>query len=62
MISTRRLGTLNEQMRALGLEVLDPDLSMFTPGGGGAHCLAQALRREPAVLSVAEPPAIDARG
>ncbi len=27
---------------------LDPDLSMFTAGGGGAHCLAQALRREPA--------------
>ena len=35
-------------MRARGLEVLDPDLSVFTAGGGGAHCLAQALRREPA--------------
>ena len=31
----------------LGLEVLDPDLSMFTMGGGGAHCLAQALDRDP---------------
>jgi hypothetical protein len=28
--------------------VLDPDLEMFTLGGGGAHCLAQALRRDPA--------------
>ena len=42
---------LNEQMRARGLEVLDPDLEMFTLGGGGAHCLAQALRREPRRLS-----------
>ena len=40
---------LNEQLRALGLEVFDPDLSMFTKGGGGAHCLAQALRRDRAV-------------
>ena len=38
--------SLNEQLRALGLEVFDPDLTMFTLGGGGAHCLAQALRRE----------------
>lgn len=37
---------LNEQLRARGLEVFDPDLSMFTMGGGGAHCLAQALRRD----------------
>jgi hypothetical protein len=26
--------------------VLAPELDMFTLGGGGAHCLAQALRRE----------------
>lgn len=39
---------LNEQMRAHGLELVDPDLEMFTLGGGGAHCLGQALRREPA--------------
>jgi N-dimethylarginine dimethylaminohydrolase len=37
---------LNEALRARGLTVYDPDLSMFTLGGGGAHCLAQALRRE----------------
>jgi N-dimethylarginine dimethylaminohydrolase len=47
VISTRHSERLNEAMRAHGLEVLDPDLSAFTAGGGGAHCLAQALRREP---------------
>jgi N-dimethylarginine dimethylaminohydrolase len=39
--------SLNEQMAARGLELLTPELSMFTLGGGGAHCLGQALRREP---------------
>ena len=48
VISTAGSAGLNERMRALGLEVLDPDLSMFTAGGGGAHCLAQALVRDPA--------------
>lgn len=47
VISTRHSEALNAQMRARGLDVLDPDLSVFTMGGGGAHCLAQALRREP---------------
>jgi N-dimethylarginine dimethylaminohydrolase len=37
---------LNDQLRSRGLEVLDPELNMFTLGGGGPHCLAQALRRE----------------
>jgi N-dimethylarginine dimethylaminohydrolase len=37
---------LNQALRARGLTVYEPDLSMFTLGGGGAHCLAQALRRE----------------
>ena len=47
VISAAGSTELNQQMRSLGLEVLDPDLSMFTRGGGGAHCLAQALRRRP---------------
>ena len=38
---------LNARMRELGYEVFDPDMSMFTLGGGGVHCLCQALRREP---------------
>lgn len=47
VISTRHSARLNDAIRAHGIEVLDPDLSAFTAGGGGAHCLAQALRREP---------------
>ena len=40
--------SLNEQMEAHGLALLKPELEMFTLGGGGAHCLGQALLREPA--------------
>ena len=47
VLSTAGSAKLNEQMRSLGLEVFDPDLSIFTSGGGGAHCLAQALDRDP---------------
>ena len=38
---------LNEKMRSLGYEVHAPDMSMFTLGGGGVHCLCQALKRDP---------------
>jgi len=37
---------LNAALRARGIEVIELDLSMFTLGGGGPHCLSQALRRE----------------
>jgi N-dimethylarginine dimethylaminohydrolase len=47
VLSITAAESLNEAMRALGLTVQELDLSMFTLGGGGAHCLAQALRREP---------------
>jgi N-dimethylarginine dimethylaminohydrolase len=47
VFSTTAATSLNEALRARGLEVLELDLSMFTLGGGGAHCLAQALCREP---------------
>lgn len=46
VLSSAGATTLNGSLRARGLTVLDPDLSSFTSGGGGAHCLAQALRRE----------------
>jgi N-dimethylarginine dimethylaminohydrolase len=46
MLSSAGAKPLNEAMRAHGLEVLEPELDMFTLGGGGAHCLGQALRRE----------------
>lgn len=48
VLSTAQSEDLNGKLRALGFTVYDPDLSMFTRGGGGAHCLAQPLRREPA--------------
>ena len=38
---------LNKKIRSLGYEVHAPDMSMFTLGGGGVHCLCQALRRDP---------------
>ncbi len=40
--------SLNEQLEAHGLELFAPELEMFTLGGGGAHCLGQAIRRDPA--------------
>ena len=46
VISATGAAELNAALRARGIEVIEPDLSMFTLGGGGAHCLGQALRRE----------------
>ena len=47
VISTAQSKDINARMRALGFTVYDPDVSMFTLGGGGVHCMAQALRRDP---------------
>ena len=46
VISATGATDLNAALRARGIEVIDLDLSRFTLGGGGAHCLGQALRRE----------------
>jgi N-dimethylarginine dimethylaminohydrolase len=46
VISAAGAAELNDALRARGLEVVEIDLSMFTLGGGGPHCLSQALRRE----------------
>jgi arginine deiminase len=46
VISAAGAADLNAALRARGLEVIELDLSMFTLGGGGPHCLSQALRRE----------------
>jgi N-dimethylarginine dimethylaminohydrolase len=46
VISATGAQELNGALRARGIEVIELDLSMFTLGGGGAHCLGQALRRE----------------
>ena len=47
VISTAQSKDLNARLRARGFTVYDPDVSMFTLGGGGVHCMAQALRRDP---------------
>ncbi len=46
VISATGAGELNEALGSRGIEVIEVDLDMFTLGGGGAHCLGQALRRE----------------
>ena len=46
VISARESPRLNAALRAEGLEVLDPELSLFTLGGGGPHCLTCPLLRE----------------
>ena len=46
VISATGAQELNTALRARGITVIELDLSMFTLGGGGAHCLGQALRRE----------------
>ena len=38
---------VREKLDAEGIEVITVDLEMFTLGGGGVHCLTQALRRDP---------------
>ena len=47
VLSTSSSKDLNAKLRAQGFEVLDPDMSMFTKAGGGVHCMAQPLRRDP---------------
>ena len=46
VVSARGSAGLNAALRAEGLAVLDPDLSLFTAGGGGPHCLTCPLKRE----------------
>ena len=46
IVSTAAAKDLNGKLRAMGFEVFDPDMSMFTDAGGGVHCMAQPLRRD----------------
>jgi N-dimethylarginine dimethylaminohydrolase len=48
VISVAQSPELNARLRALGFTVYDPDLSQFLLAGGGVHCMAQPLRRDPA--------------
>ncbi|MGH6719301.1 MAG: dimethylarginine dimethylaminohydrolase family protein [Alphaproteobacteria bacterium] len=47
VISTAQSKDLNARLKAQGFHVYDPDVTMFTLGGGGVHCMAQQLRRDP---------------
>ena len=47
VLSTATNKDLNARLRARGFEVYDPDVSLFTKGGGGVHCMCQPLRRDP---------------
>lgn len=38
---------LIDKLRANGFTVYDPEMDMFTMMGGGIHCMAQSLRRDP---------------
>lgn len=46
VVSAAASRELNTALRAEGLAVLDPELSLFTAGGGGPHCLTCPLARE----------------
>lgn len=46
VLSTLGASDLNSKMRAIGLTVYDPDMTMYTWAGGGVHCMCQPLRRE----------------
>jgi N-dimethylarginine dimethylaminohydrolase len=46
VISARASTRLNAALRAEGLSVLDPEISLFTAGGGGPHCLTCPLLRD----------------
>lgn len=47
VLSTTAAPELNARLRALGLEVYDPEMTQFQWNGGGVHCMAQPLRRDP---------------
>ena len=47
VLSTALNTDLNARLRAHGFEVYDPAVDLFTRGGGGVHCMAQPLRRDP---------------
>lgn len=49
VISPLRNRHLNQRLRAHGLRVYDPELALFTRGGGGAHCMSMPLARDPLV-------------
>ncbi len=47
VLSTAAATELNARLRAHGFTVYDPDMTLFTQAGGGVHCMAQPLLRDP---------------
>ena len=47
VISTAAAKDWNDKLRAMGFEVFDPDMSMFTDADGGVLRMAQPLKRDP---------------
>ena len=47
VISARGAVEVNARLRANGITVLDPDLSMYTQAGGGPRCMSMPLARDP---------------
>jgi N-dimethylarginine dimethylaminohydrolase len=47
VILPRSSRVLSEQLKARGFEVAEIDMSEISKTGGGIHCMAQALRRDP---------------
>lgn len=45
VLSSRQHPEINLRLRALGFEVLDPDIEQFVLEGGSTHCLTMPLRR-----------------
>jgi N-dimethylarginine dimethylaminohydrolase len=45
VISSEEAGDVNARMRAHGITVIAPPLTMFTLAGGGPRCLSQPLKR-----------------
>jgi N-dimethylarginine dimethylaminohydrolase len=45
VVSPRHSRRVNEALRAEGLTVIDPELSLFSAGGGSVHCMTMPLRR-----------------
>ena len=47
VLSPRHSTRVNKMLRAEGIQVFDPELSMLAAGGGSAHCMSMPLRRDP---------------
>ena len=45
VLSSRANARVNALLRAEGLDVFAPDISEFTPMGGGVHCMTMPLKR-----------------